>query len=241
MEGSRPFRFRRRGPGAGMLSGMLYWRMAFRLSMIWYLGALACAQVIVQPGAPGKDSKILSPASVRLTPREPSEADVKFMQGMIHHHSQAVEMVALMPGRVHSKALAKLGERIRISQTDEIKFMQQWLSDRGKAVPMKHDMSSMGHMDHMSGMMDMDSMPPMTGMLTPEQMKALAAARGAKFDYLFLTGMIQHHTGALTMVQELFAAGGAEQDNQIFDFATDIENTQTAEINIMKSMLKEKK
>src|SRR5579883_1471761 len=115
--------------------------MVFRLGMISFFAAIACAQVIVQPGAPGKDSKILSPASVRLAPREPSEADVKFMQGMIHHHSQAVEMVALMPGRVHSKALAKLGERIRISQTDEIKFMQQWLADRGKAVPMKHDMS----------------------------------------------------------------------------------------------------
>ena len=200
---------------------------------------MAPAQVIVQPGAPGANSKIVSAASVAIKPHAPTEADTKFMQGMIHHHSQAVEMVALMGARTHNKALLKLGERISISQTDEIKYMQQWLAERGKEVPMKHDMSRMG--GHMNGMMDMDSMPPMPGMLTPQQMKALAAAHGARFDYLFLTGMIQHHTGALTMVEVLFATPGAAQDAVLFDFATDIENTQTAEIKIMQGMLKEKK
>lgn len=220
--------------------------MAFRFWIascaLLSLMPLVCAQVnIVQPGAPGAASKVLSPAAVAIKPHEVSDADTKFMQGMIHHHSQAVEMVALMPARTHNKALLKLGDRISISQTDEIKYMQQWLQERGKDVPMKHDMSHMDASMDMSHMMDMASMAPMPGMLTPEQMKALAAAHGARFDYLFLTGMIQHHTGALTMVQELFALPGAGQDNQLFDFATDIDNTQTAEINIMKGMLKEKK
>ncbi|HUA83852.1 MAG TPA: DUF305 domain-containing protein [Bryobacteraceae bacterium] len=215
--------------------------MALRFSFLT-LG-LVClaqlpAQVIVQPGAPGQNSKILTPASLHITPRAPSDADVKFMQGMIHHHSQAVEMVAMMPARTHNKALLKLGQRISISQTDEIQYMQQWLRDRGKAVPMKHDMSHMNGMS-MSGMMDMDAMAPMPGMLTPKQMKALAASHGARFDYLFLTGMIQHHTGALIMVDDLFDSPGAGQDPLLFDFATDVTNTQTAEINIMKGLLNE--
>src|ERR1051326_3630882 len=90
---------------------------------------------IVQPGAPGADSKILSPSNLHVSPPEPSEADTKVMQGMIHHHAQAVEMTALMPARTHNKALLKLGERITISQTDEMQFMRQWLPDRGQTVP----------------------------------------------------------------------------------------------------------
>ena len=162
------------------------------------------------------------------------------MQGMIHHHAQAVEMTALMPKRTRNKALLAFGRKISISQTDEIKFMQQWLEDRGKAVPMGPD--QMAHMGHMQGMghMDMGSMPMMPGMLTPAQMKALAKATGREFDRLFLTGMIQHHKGALVMVDDLFATPGAGQDAQLFDFATDVDNTQSAEIRIMQGMLKEK-
>jgi uncharacterized protein (DUF305 family) len=195
---------------------------------------------IVQPGAPGQNSKILPPGTVIPVPG-PTEADTKFMQGMIHHHAQAVEMTALMPARTKNKALLAFGKRISISQTDEINYMKQWLDDRGQAVPIEHDqMAHMGHMpgmDH-SGHMDMSSMPMMPGMLTPEQMNALAKASGPAFDHLFLTGMIQHHNGALIMVQQLFETPGAGQDSQLFDFATDVENTQTAEINIMKGMLK---
>jgi uncharacterized protein (DUF305 family) len=194
---------------------------------------------IVQPGAPGQNSKILSAASVHVPAGQPTEADTQFMQGMIHHHSQAVEMTALMPSRTHNKKLLAFGKKISISQTDEIKFMQQWLQDRGKAVPMGHDMAHMGHMEGMQHM-DMGSMPMMPGMLTPQQMKALAKAKGPEFDRLFLTGMIQHHTGALTMVQDLFNTPAAGQDGQLYDFATDVDNTQTAEIKIMQSMLKEK-
>jgi uncharacterized protein (DUF305 family) len=196
---------------------------------------------IVQPGAPGQGSKALSPETAAIHSRPPTEADTSFMQGMIHHHSQAVEMTDLLRTRTHSKELQALGKRISISQTDEIKYMRQWLEERRQAVPMDY-----GHMDHMGGMdmkgmMDMKSMPRMPGMLSKEQMEALAKATGKAFDYLFLTGMIQHHTGALIMVQELFDTPGAGQDNVLFDFATDIDNTQRAEIEIMRGMLKEKR
>jgi uncharacterized protein (DUF305 family) len=196
---------------------------------------------IVQPGAPGKRSKALSPAAASVPPRPPAEADVTFMQGMIHHHAQAVEMVDLLRRRGQSRELQAFGERISISQTDEIKYMEQWLEDRGKPVS-----AGQGHMDHMADMKGMDhmdgaaTMSLMPGMLTPQQMGALAKANGPAFDHLFLTGMIQHHNGALVMVDDLFDTPGAGQDAVLFDFATDIDNTQRAEINIMRGMLKEK-
>jgi len=166
------------------------------------------------------------------------------MQGMIHHHAQAVEMVDLLRTRSRNKKLQALGNRISISQTDEMKYMRQWLEERGQPAPMDH--SAMGHnmkghdMKAMGGM-DMASMPLMPGMLSADQMKALTKANGTAFDHLFLTGMIQHHTGALIMVEDLFDTAGAGQDSALYDFATDVDNTQRAEIEIMKSMLKEKK
>jgi uncharacterized protein (DUF305 family) len=206
-------------------------------------GEPAAPAPLVQPGAPGQSSKILPPGTAVIPARETTEADTKFMQGMIMHHAQAVDMTALMAARTKNKALLAFGKRISISQSDEINYMKRWLEDRGEAVPMDHDqMALMAHMpgmDH-SGHMDMSSMPMMPGMLTPEQMSALAKASGPAFDHLFLTGMIQHHTGALVMVEQLFNTPGGGQDSQLFDFATDVENTQTAEINIMKGMLKEK-
>src|SRR5580692_12416441 len=104
---------------------------------------------IVQPGAPGVSGRILTPEAAAIVPRQPAEADTKFMQGMIMHHSQAVEMTALMPTHTHNKELLALGKRISISQTDEMKYMKQWLEERGKPVEMAHDMS---HMNHMAGM-----------------------------------------------------------------------------------------
>jgi uncharacterized protein (DUF305 family) len=191
---------------------------------------------IVQPGAPGQSSKILSPESAVIPIQKPAEPDVKFMQGMIMHHSQAVEMTDLLRTRTRNKDLQALGKRISISQTDEMKYMRQWLEDRGEPTSMEH--GQMNHMAHMN----MDSMPLMPGMLTPQQMKALERATGPAFDHLFLTGMIQHHTGALVMVQDLFDTPGAGQDAVLFDFATDVDNTQRAEIEIMRAMLlKEKK
>jgi len=192
---------------------------------------------IVQPGAPGHSSKILTPATAAAPPRAPAEADISFMQGMIHHHSQAVDMVELLRTRSRNKKLQAFGKRITISQSDEIKFMAKWLEDRGQPVAPGH-----AHMDHSGDMkgMNMSSMPLMPGMLTPQQMQALAKASGPAFDRLFLTGMIQHHTGALVMVEDLFDTPGAGQDSVLYDFATDIDNTQRAEIKIMQGMLKEK-
>jgi uncharacterized protein (DUF305 family) len=199
--------------------------------------------IIVQPGAPGQTGKILSAASAGIPFRPPAMADISFMQGMIMHHSQAVEMTDLLRTRSRNKDLQSLGKRISISQTDEIQYMKQWLQDRGQTVSAGHDMSAMKGMDHgsMPGM-NIASMPLMPGMLTPQQMHALSKATGRAFDYLFLTGMIQHHTGALVMVRDLFDTPGAGQDAVLFDFANDVDNTQRAEINIMQGMLlKEKK
>lgn len=167
---------------------------------------------IVQPGAPGQSSKILSPETAVIPLRTPAVADVNFMQGMIMHHAQAVEMTDLLRSRSRNKDLQALGKRINISQTDEINYMKQWLADRGQRASMEHH--------HMN----MDSMPLMPGMLTLQQMKALEQGTGPAFDRLFLTGMIQHHTGALVMVQDLFDTPGAGQDAVLFDFATDIDN-----------------
>jgi uncharacterized protein (DUF305 family) len=186
---------------------------------------------IVQPGVPGAPSKQL-PAST--TGRVPalSPADVDFMQGMIMHHSQAVEMTALIPSHTENKAIRTLGSRISRSQSDEMNFMKRWLALRGQATSMS--MPGMPSMD-MKG----DAMPPMPGMLTDAQMEALRQAKGADFDRLFLSGMIQHHNGALIMVKQLFDTAGAGQDADIFDFATDADNTQRAEIKIMQNMLKD--
>jgi uncharacterized protein (DUF305 family) len=188
--------------------------------------------VVVQPGAPGQPSKTL-PASTKATLPQPSQADVGFMQGMIMHHSQAVEMTALIPSHTENKELRSLGARISSSQSDEIKFMQRWLTAWGKPVSMA--------MPQMPGMQMPDqTMALMPGMLTPEQMEALRNAKGAEFDRLFLTGMIQHHNGALIMVKDLFDTAGAGQDAGLFNFATDADNTQRAEIRIMRSMLEKK-
>jgi uncharacterized protein (DUF305 family) len=201
--------------------------------------------VVVQPGAPGKPSKTL-PASTKATLPPLSKADVEFMQGMIMHHSQAVEMTALIPSHTQSKELRSLGARISSSQSDEIKFMQRWLAARGESISMPTpEMAGMQGMDKntdksgqaISTTTAMSTMTLMPGMLTPEQMDALRNAKGAEFDHLFLTGMIQHHNGALIMVKDLFDTPGAGQDADIFNFATDADNTQRAEIKIMQSML----
>ena len=191
--------------------------------------------VVVQPGAPGTPSKTLSPSThATLPPRSP--ADGEFMQGMIMHHAQAVEMTAMIPSHTQNKDLRSLGARISSSQSDEIKFMQRWLATRGESVP--KSASSMPAMD-MPGMdMSHDTMKLMPGMLTPQQMDALRKAKGAEFDRLFLLGMIQHHGGALTMVKDLFDTAGAGQDAEVFNFVTDVDSGQRAEIKIMEAMLK---
>jgi uncharacterized protein (DUF305 family) len=208
------------------------------ISLAFGVTAAVCQQTtapIVQPGAPGQNNKLLTPATADGPRRAPSAADVEFMQGMIMHHNQAVLMTAMIPSRSHDAEVLEIGKRISVSQTDEMRFMKQWLTDRG--LPQESES------DHGMAGMDMSNMdmPMMPGMLTQKQMKALAASTGPEFDYLFLTGMIQHHTGALSMVKDLFATPGAGQDPILFDFASDVDNTQQAEIDIMQHMLKEKK
>jgi uncharacterized protein (DUF305 family) len=153
------------------------------------------------------------------------------MQGMIMHHAQAVEMTDLIESRTENRDLKSLGARISRSQADEIKFMKRWLAARGQPDSM-HD-ASHRHMSH-------ETMPLMPGMLTAKQMEALRKARGDEFDHLFLMGMIQHHDGALTMVKDLFNTAGAGQDAELFNFATDVDSGQRAEIRVMQGMLERK-
>ena len=183
--------------------------------------------VVVQPGAPGQPTRRLPP-STRATLPPRSSADVQFMQGMIMHHAQAVEMTALIVSHTENKNLRLLGARISHSQSEEIRFMQRWLSTRGESLSLA--MPEMPSMDMSQPML-------MPGMLTPKQMEALKKAKGAEFDHLFLTGMIQHHGGALIMVRELFDTAGAGQDAELFNFATDVDSGQRAEIRIMQNML----
>jgi uncharacterized protein (DUF305 family) len=209
-----------------------------------FLSLPICAQqsesqepVIVQPGAPGQPTKTLLP-STRATLPPRSSKDIEFMQGMIMHHAQAVEMTALIELRTNNKEIRLLGARISQSQSDEMKFMKRWLEIKGEPLSSpsqempSHNMSS--HHDVLS------HHKMMPGMLTPKQMDALRKAKGAEFDQLFLTGMMQHHNGALMMVKDLFETAGAGQDAELFNFATDVDSGQRAEIKIMQSMLGKK-
>src|ERR1700691_3582469 len=182
--------------GSAVLCGMLL--AASAATGILCCGARAqqgdsATPVVVQPGAPGKPSKTLPPTT-KGAPPQWSQADVEFMQGMIMHHEQAVEMTALIASHTENKDVRSLGARISSSQSDEIKFMQRWLAARGEAVSMAMPAGMAGM--NMSSPIAMALMP---GMLTAEQMEALRKAKGAEFDQLFLTGMIQHHNGALIM------------------------------------------
>ena len=193
--------------------------------------------VIVQPGAPGQSTRTL-PASTRATLPPASPKDVEFMQGMIMHHAQAVEMTALIESHTTNKDLGLLGARISHSQSEEIKFMRRWLEARGEPIemPAKTGGMNMSGTD-MSGMDMSKHEMLMPGMLTKAQMDALRNAQGKEFDRLFLTGMMQHHGGALTMVKDLFDTAGAGQDAVLFNFATDVDSGQRAEIRIMQGML----
>ena len=191
--------------------------MAYRLLllMLMLVAATACASgsgdgsdageeapLIIQPGAPGEDSRVLSPDELAALARVAhTEADVRFMQEMIPHHAQAIEMADLVEGRSTNEQLHSLALRIEISQADEIGSMQSWLLARGEEPPDLGD----GHA-HMMG--------HAPGMLSAEQMAELAAAEGAAFDALFLRFMIQHHDGALMMVRELMATSGAAQESR---------------------------
>jgi uncharacterized protein (DUF305 family) len=182
---------------------------------------------ILQPGAPGQETRAIDAARASdLSKVQHTPADVKFMQGMIGHHAQAIEMVELLKTRTGREDMKKLGQRIEISQVDEIRMMQAWLKARGAAVPSEH-----AHHEHGAALMP--------GMLTPDEMARLAAANGVAFDRLFLESMIKHHNGALLMVNELFGTPGAGQESDIFAFASDVEADQAMEISRMGAILLE--
>jgi uncharacterized protein (DUF305 family) len=186
--------------------------------------ASASRPPIVQPGAPGESSRIISATTAAdLSRVEHTPADVRFMQGMIGHHAQALEMTALLKSRSRSEDMRKLALRIEVSQADEIKMMQDWLKRRGQPLPDPH-----AH--HASGA------TLMPGMLTAEEMARLAAATGPEFDRLFLEFMIKHHDGALIMVTDLFATAGAGQEAEIFAFASHVDADQRMEIDRMRAM-----
>ncbi|NJC42549.1 uncharacterized protein (DUF305 family) [Brevundimonas alba] len=190
---------------------------------------------IFNPGAPGQGSRVVSAAeAVELSRTGYVDADVRFMQHMIVHHTQAVEMVALLESRGASPLVRRLGERIGQSQAAEMALMQEWLGSR--ALPTAAADPHAGHAGHMA--MGADA-PLMPGMLTPAQMTALAAASGPEFDRLFLQGMIQHHQGALDMVDALLDDPQAGEDPTISDFATSVNADQSAEILRMQSILSE--
>ena len=197
----------------------------------WFVAAAlfthsAVGQVpIIQPGAPGQQSRLITAEEASaLAGMEYSLGDIQFLQGMIPHHAQAKEMSALAESRTNNEAILAVAARITLSQDDEIAMMQDWLGDRGLEVTAED-----AH--HQSGFMRM------AGMLTDEEMAALAAARGSEFDRLYLEKMIQHHQGALDMVEDLLDQRGSVQDPLLYEFTSDVTSDQTSEIERMVTLL----
>ena len=198
-------------------------------SSLLILTAWACA---ASAQGPGGGSPPVSPAQQAAADSgRPAytAADAHFISGMIGHHAQAVVMAGWAPSHDASPSVQALCERIVVAQRDEIAFMQRWLRERHEPVP---PADPRGHV-----MPGMDHPMLMPGMLTPEQMAQLDSARGPAFDRLFLRFMIQHHQGAITMVQQLLGVQGAAQDGLVFRFASDVNADQTTEIDRMTRML----
>ncbi|MBV7258337.1 DUF305 domain-containing protein [Erythrobacter crassostreae] len=189
--------------------------------------AFAQSAPIVQPGAPGQASKTLSAdEATELAASKYTQADVKFMQGMIVHHKQAVTMSELVNDRTNNEDVVAIAGRILSSQADEIEFMKEWLAERGEPSAMP---GMAGHKEHMHHMM--------AGMASPDQLAALAASQGTDFDRQFLTLMIAHHEGAIDMVDALLRQPGSASDPILFRFVGDIDNDQTTEIERMDGIL----
>jgi len=214
------------------------------------LAALVAAQACASAGggAPASESKPSATAELEALYRARQDsalldvhpADVDFMAGMIHHHAQALVMSALAPTNGAGPAVRRLAARIINAQKDEIANMQTWLRDRGQRVPEVDAGGAVhmpGDMPGMQGMQGEGHAVRMPGMLTAPQMRELEEARDSEFDRLFLTYMIQHHQGAVSMVHDLFATDGAAQDDMAFKIASDIQVDQITEINRMQQML----
>ena len=196
------------------------------LALAFAVGTGACASgpagTTPQPGAQPTPGTATRPAN---------EADVNFMAGMIPHHAQAIKMSALVPSRSQSASIRVLAERITVAQTDEINLISTWLKDHNLPVPPPN--ATHHRMNHNGVMHDM----LMPGMLTEQEFAQLEAARGLEFDRLFLTFMIRHHQGAVSMVDTLFKSYGAAQDETVFRFASDVYADQTTEVDRMQRML----
>ena len=202
--------------------------MIFNPVVLFSALALCACSAVTPPPEPVTPATGQAPPDT-ITRVGYTAADVKFMQGMIGHHAQAVDMSALVAARTSRPAMKLLAERITISQRDEIAFMERWLKARGEAVPAAdaHQHAAMGH-----GAL-------MPGMLTQAELDALAKASGVEFDRLFLEYMIRHHEGAIAMVRALFASPGAGQEPELFVFAREVEADQAAEIRRMRALLSE--
>ncbi|HUF89917.1 MAG TPA: DUF305 domain-containing protein [Gemmatimonadota bacterium] len=203
------------------------------LIAIGFAGAIAAACSATSRTTAGethaqRDSTLDRAARADSVRHSYTQADVDFMAGMIHHHAQALVMAEMAPTHDASPSLRIMAERIFVGQNDEIALMQRWLRDHGQPVP---DPAAAGPHDHHG--------THMPGMLSAAQMAELDAARGSEFDRLFLTYMIQHHQGAITMVEELFASHGGAQGDAVFKLASDIAADQDSEIARMRSMLRE--
>lgn len=192
---------------------------------------------VVQLGAPGQPNRTLSPGAPLPSGVTHTEADVAFMRDMVAHHHQALRMTSLTRTNTTHADLAKLAERMDVSQRDEIALMQRWLGQHGTAAPS----SPGGHAGHgttgppsTTGAAPTHTMP---GMLSDAELAQLTAAHGAEFDRLFLQYMIRHHEGAISMVEELLTGGRGGQASDVFLIAQDMSSDQALEVARMKSML----
>ncbi|MEO9671425.1 MAG: DUF305 domain-containing protein, partial [Marinomonas sp.] len=226
-------------------------RLTMGASLLASASVLAAQSApIVQPGAPGSDGRVLTAEeATKLAGTSHSPADVTFMQGMILHHQQAVDMAVLVKDRTNREELVTIAGRIEAGQADEIVFMQNWLKDRGEKAPMagamkmdhaspdhsKMDHSKMGHGSHGGQWADLHA--NMSGMASAEDMAKLATLKGAEFDRLFLNLMIAHHEGAIDMVDDLLKSPGSASDPVLFKFTNDVDNDQTKEIEQMNAIL----
>jgi uncharacterized protein (DUF305 family) len=224
-----------------------------RFNLLWAASTLALIGCASSQKATGPKFQMGDAAAVERARADSlrypyTKGDIDFMSGMIHHHAQAITISRWAPSHGADAAVQRLTARIINAQSDEIRLMQTWLKDRNQPVPqvdsagvvtMPGGHSMAGHdMSSMKGM-SMTGANMMPGMLTDAQVKELDAARGKEFDRLFLTYMMQHHRGAITMVQTLFAAPGAGQDETVFKFANDVEVDQGTEIKRMLTMMLE--
>ena len=203
--------------------------------LFFYSDMTANDAPIILPGAPGEESKNLDAEdATNIANTSYIEADVKFLQGMILHHEQAILMSSMVGKRTNNPTIVDLADRIDASQEDEISFMEGWLKDRDENVPEENSHHMMSH--HDMGHYNMDQNLEMVGMASPEQLNKLENATSTDFDRLFLQLMIAHHDGALEMVKELKKFSGAAYDPILNEFVSDLVNDQGVEIERMNTI-----